>query len=111
MDAGLWGFPGRVEGEREEGIWKALGPRLLSSRSQLFPEGAWGNICSEDPSQQRGPLLLARAWGQTPARRSGGWGAQPDQVGWEQEVSTACLEMAGSPEPELTQGQLQDCPA
>lgn len=110
MDAGLWGFPGRVEGEREEGILKALGPRLLSSRSQLFPEGAWGNICSEDPSQQRGPLLLARAWGQTPARRSGGCGAQPDRGGGSKSLHS-CLEMAGSPEPELTQGQLQDCPA
>lgn len=80
MDAGLWGFPGRVEGEREEGIWKALGPRLLSSRSQLFPEGAWGNICSEDPSQQRGPLLLARAWGQ-PQRGVLGAG-EPSRIRW-----------------------------
>ena len=58
MDAELWGVTGGVETEREEGIWKALGSQLLSSRSQLSPQGARGNICSEDLSQQTDPLLL-----------------------------------------------------
>lgn len=80
MDAGLWGVTGGVEREREEDTWKAPGPPLQSSRSQLFPQGAQGNICSEDFSQQRGPLLLAGACGQIPAWSSGGW--EPTQMGW-----------------------------
>lgn len=77
MDAELWGVTGGVETEREEGIWKALGSQLLSSRSQLSPQGARGNICSEDLSQQTDPLLL-EGRPQHGVLEAG----EPSQIGW-----------------------------
>lgn len=42
VDTALWGVTARPEGLGEEGIWKALGPRLLSSRSHPSPQAACG---------------------------------------------------------------------
>ena len=73
VDTGPWGVAARPEGLGEEGIWKALGPPLLSSRSPP-PKQPGGGICSEDLGQQRRPLLLAGAWTQTLAWSAGALG-------------------------------------
>lgn len=74
VDTALWGVAARPEGLGEEGIWKALGPPLLSSGATHPPRLPVGGICSDDLGQQRRPLLLAGAWTQTLAWSAGALG-------------------------------------
>lgn len=99
VDTALWGVAARPEGLGEEGIWKALGPPLLSSRSHPSPQAACGWYLLRRPQPAETPSITC--WGLDPNASMVCWGAG---VGRPLHVSGG----GWSPEPEITQGLLQD---